>query len=162
MVYNKARKGSAETMNELSKNLIALREKAGITQSELAKKSGIHQQSISSYETHGVRPGFDALKKLATALNVSISDIDPYFDYDYRRKPGAGSTSPSFSCALTGREKCPFDGASGKMTALVECLLDADDELVEDLLLRALQQKKGIASTRSGSAGESSRSAKTA
>ena len=61
-------------------------------------------------------------------------------------------------CALTGREKCPFNGASKAKSTLAEYIVDADDKLVEELLLRVLQQRKDR-NTPEEPDGESSRSA---
>ena len=49
--------------------LKALREKAGLSQLQLAEKSGIAQRSISHYE-NGVTPGWNTIVALADALGV--------------------------------------------------------------------------------------------
>lgn len=55
-----------------------LREKAGMTRSQLAGKSGVSPDSIKSYE-YGVRDILDAsyrnLKKLADVLGVSVEEL---------------------------------------------------------------------------------------
>jgi transcriptional regulator with XRE-family HTH domain len=53
----------------------AIRALRGMTQQELAKKSGITQASISSFEagTHEIRT--DTLRKICKALDVEISYI---------------------------------------------------------------------------------------
>lgn len=55
-----------------------LREKAGMTRSQLAEKSGVSPDSIKSYE-YGVRDILDAsyrnLKKLADVLGVSVEEL---------------------------------------------------------------------------------------
>jgi len=48
-----------------------------ITQEELAKRSGIDQNSIARYETGGTTPGFDKVVALATALGVTPNDLYP-------------------------------------------------------------------------------------
>ncbi len=52
-----------------------LREKAGITQNQLADKSGLSARYISLLETNKRNPSDKAKQKLAEALNVSSVDI---------------------------------------------------------------------------------------
>lgn len=54
------------------KNLQALREKAGLSQSGLARESGISVKTIQNWEIDRALPRLDALVKLAAALNVSL------------------------------------------------------------------------------------------
>lgn len=44
-----------------------------ISQSELAQKTGISERSLYTYEQSGILPRSNNLKKLADALNVSVS-----------------------------------------------------------------------------------------
>ena len=48
-----------------------------ITQEELAKRSGIDQNSIARYETGGTTPGFDKVVALASAMGVTPNDLYP-------------------------------------------------------------------------------------
>ena len=57
------------------------REAAGLTQRELARKSGVGYGSISQYETNftgsgtsPIRPGEDVVEKLARALGVPLNE----------------------------------------------------------------------------------------
>ncbi|MBQ7914639.1 MAG: helix-turn-helix transcriptional regulator [Clostridia bacterium] len=56
------------TMGEKIKNL---REKAGLSQTELADKLGLSKSVISAYEKGIRNPSFKVLPQLAEALNVS-------------------------------------------------------------------------------------------
>lgn len=62
--------------NIFSKRLKEAREKAGLKQSELAKKSGVTSATISAYENSdgnkGKNPSLDNAMKLANALGVSL------------------------------------------------------------------------------------------
>lgn len=49
-----------------------LREKKGLSQIQLAKKTGISSQSISKYECGERNPKIEKWQKLATFFNVSI------------------------------------------------------------------------------------------
>lgn len=63
----------------IASNLAALRNKAGLSQTGLAKKAGLSQQLISQIE-NGVNRGTTKLPLLAKALGCSVEDIDPdYF-----------------------------------------------------------------------------------
>ncbi len=58
---------------ELSESLIKAREKAGITQAELAKKLGTKQPALSRLESGGFRKAtVETLKKIADALDVRL------------------------------------------------------------------------------------------
>jgi len=60
-----------------SSRLVALRKKAGLTQQELAKRSGIPQSHISRLEAGKHSPSSATLEKLTRALGVPFSEIDP-------------------------------------------------------------------------------------
>lgn len=68
----------------IAQNLAKLRSRAGLSQGELAKLSGVSQQLISQIE-QGKNLSTKHLPKLANALGVGIGEIDP----DYT---GAAST----------------------------------------------------------------------
>jgi ribosome-binding protein aMBF1 (putative translation factor) len=53
------------------------RESAGLTQTELSTKAGLPQSHISRLENGQHSPSFATLEKIAKALNISISQLDP-------------------------------------------------------------------------------------
>jgi transcriptional regulator with XRE-family HTH domain len=58
------------------KRLAQLREAQGLTQPKLAERIGAGPQYIGHLETGRIKtPPWDKLKKLATALNVSVGDF---------------------------------------------------------------------------------------
>lgn len=61
----------------VSRKLRELRTAAGITQVELAEKSGLPQSHISRLEAGQHSPSHTTLEKLANALGVPLSDLDP-------------------------------------------------------------------------------------
>ena len=61
-----------------AERLRAMREKAGFSQTEVAKRAGIPVTSYNSYETRGSQPGVDMLLKLAYALGCSVDDLVGY------------------------------------------------------------------------------------
>ncbi len=57
------------------KNLAKLRKEKGLTQEELVKISGVAISQIRRYETDKSTPSLDAIKKLVSALGVSIDEM---------------------------------------------------------------------------------------
>ena len=58
-----------------ARNLVAQREKAGMSQEELAFRANLHRTQISLNETGKRRPRLDTLVKLAGALGISPEDL---------------------------------------------------------------------------------------
>ncbi|MBP3530498.1 MAG: helix-turn-helix transcriptional regulator [Thermoguttaceae bacterium] len=54
-----------------------LREKAGLSQAELAEKTGSKQRSVSNWETGTTQPSFNQLPLLADALKTSVRNLMP-------------------------------------------------------------------------------------
>lgn len=63
----------SETLGEKIKYYRKLK---GYSQDNLAEKTGLSKMSIRRYEAGERQPGLDALKKIATALECQVSDID--------------------------------------------------------------------------------------
>lgn len=60
---------------EFNERLKNLREEKGLTQAQLSKKSGIAWRTIQNYESGAYRPRFDAAEKLASALEIPVSEL---------------------------------------------------------------------------------------
>ena len=56
-------------------NLKRLRVEKGITQGELADKVGVQNTAICNYETGFREPNIETLKKLASALDVTVDEL---------------------------------------------------------------------------------------
>jgi transcriptional regulator with XRE-family HTH domain len=68
----------SRTKNERSDfgaRLLALRKARGLSQVQLAERTGISQRAISSYETQVSYPPIPALPALAQALGVSLDEL---------------------------------------------------------------------------------------
>lgn len=52
-----------------------LREKRGLTQEQLAKKTGLHLTTVGKIEANMRKPTLETRKKLAKALRVSIMEL---------------------------------------------------------------------------------------
>ena len=62
-------------MIEIATKIKRLRKKKGMTQSQLAKKAGLHLTTIGTIEAGMRIPGLLTRKKLAKALGVSIMEL---------------------------------------------------------------------------------------
>lgn len=51
------------------------REKKGLSQTELAKRVGLKQTTISQYENGSRRPNLSMAKKMADALDISLDEF---------------------------------------------------------------------------------------
>ena len=56
-------------------NLRRLRIEHELTQEDLAKKSGVSARMIQNYEMGASQPRMGSVKKLATALEISVNDL---------------------------------------------------------------------------------------
>jgi transcriptional regulator with XRE-family HTH domain len=52
-----------------------LRTNKGLTQTQLAKLTGLDQSHISKLETGATKPSYDTLTRLAAALGVTVADL---------------------------------------------------------------------------------------
>jgi transcriptional regulator with XRE-family HTH domain len=60
---------------DFGSRLKTVRESRGLSQSDLAAKTGLQPSAISHFETNSRSPSFDNLKRLADALNVSTDHL---------------------------------------------------------------------------------------
>lgn len=60
---------------QLGETICALRQKAGLSQSELADALGVSRQSVSKWETGAAVPDLDRLVKLAALFHVSLDRL---------------------------------------------------------------------------------------
>lgn len=65
-------KNKKNLLSKLPKRIRAAREKAHLSQHDLAKSIGISDKSISSYEKGRSTPPFDKLKKISEFTNLPI------------------------------------------------------------------------------------------
>lgn len=74
--------------NQFGDRLKATREARGLSQADLAERSGLQSSAVSHFENGRRAPSFDNLKKLADALSVSI-------DYLLGRVEETASSGPT-------------------------------------------------------------------
>lgn len=63
----------------IPENIKKFRKDKNMTQKALAEKAGISIASVQGYEQGKYKPKTEQLKKIATALEVSVSDINPNY-----------------------------------------------------------------------------------
>lgn len=56
-----------------------LREQSGLTQAELADKTGMSQQAISDYETSRKNPSLGAAERIAAGLDTTVDMVAKAF-----------------------------------------------------------------------------------
>lgn len=59
----------------VGKRIKLMREAKGMTQEELADKSGVHRVTIAKYETMDIGMTLESARKIADALGCTIDDI---------------------------------------------------------------------------------------
>lgn len=86
-----------------------LREEAGLTQEELAKKCSMQKQSISRYETGAREPNIRTAKIIADALGVKLELLIPNeMDLETPSAETNGNDFPEFiSIARAGKKLTP-------------------------------------------------------
>ena len=62
---------------KIGENIRHARQKAGLTQKELGEKLGISQAAVGQFESDKANPKIETLLKIATALNIKLSELVP-------------------------------------------------------------------------------------
>lgn len=124
---------STETMTTLAENLAKYMAERGLNQVELAKKSGIKQQLISSYlneSSYAKFPSLNNLIALARALKCSLEELTGFGDIGKFEKLNIDSAIKLSDSAI-------------KLAKFYESL-PADDvrrQIMEDFLIRGKRPK---------------------
>jgi transcriptional regulator with XRE-family HTH domain len=61
--------------NTFMNNFKKYRKYSGLSQDELAEKTGISKRMISYYENKAINPPMDKIKIIAKVLNIKVSDL---------------------------------------------------------------------------------------
>jgi transcriptional regulator with XRE-family HTH domain len=86
-------------MNSVSAAIVSRRVELGITQSEVSRRSGVSQPSISDIEA-GATPRNSTLAKLAKALRCQPKDLDPSYGLKGRNtRSSRGGLKPAKTSA---------------------------------------------------------------
>ena len=65
----------------IGERLRALRKEAGLTQKELGERLGVSASMIGQYETNLRKPKYETLERIASVLDVSISEFIDLSDF---------------------------------------------------------------------------------
>lgn len=76
-------------MSDLPQKIKEARKKKGLSQSELAEKSGVSQPAISKIERGDRSPNIITIGMLAAALDIPVSEL--MGDTDAKESPAAGT-----------------------------------------------------------------------
>lgn len=91
LLYNRG-----DNMNE-GKNIRENRKRMGLSQKELGERLGVSQQHIAQYENGKRIPKIETMRKIATALNISINDLMPdSSEYNIRVQAGTESSATDY------------------------------------------------------------------
>lgn len=85
MPRNKLSPLDREIRQNISDNLKALIKSRGMTQTDLSDKAGIKYSTLSGYFNRTSTPNAGSVQKIADALGVFKSDIDPRFKSEMPR-----------------------------------------------------------------------------
>ena len=102
-------------MEKLSfgEQLTLLRKRKGLTQTELAKRSGILREMICTYEGGRVTPRIDTIKKMAKALEMEYEEL---YEYLLREQEDTAHTAN----AIPEEEHTLFRQEEGKLNLVEE------------------------------------------
>lgn len=72
-----------EWLKIFANNLVYYLEMHGISQNELARRSGLEQGSISRYASASQMPGIKAVVNIANALGITVDELINFDDMIY-------------------------------------------------------------------------------
>jgi transcriptional regulator with XRE-family HTH domain len=78
------------------------RNRLGLSQSELAEKVGINQESLSKMENGRISPKFERLQRFADALNCRVEDL---FSFKPRQPPEQAAAIADMIQGLSGEKR---------------------------------------------------------
>ena len=87
----------AQAAQSIATNLVALRNRRGLSQQQLAQLSGLKRATIALFETGTSNPGLESLLKLSQCLQISIDEL---------------ISAPRSECLLIRAEDVPVDRRS--------------------------------------------------
>lgn len=90
---------------EVAKRLKAIRQSKRLTRQELASEAGIACKTLARHEQGRQRPSEPALRRLATALGVQISDLAPGWKDDDLNRLTTGTEHPGIGLRLLRKER---------------------------------------------------------
>jgi transcriptional regulator with XRE-family HTH domain len=105
-----------------------IRKEKGITQKELANRLSMSQQNLAQYENDKRNPKLETIRRIATALDVYMSDLMDGWD-KYTPEEIADDLSKTSKEALESTKKI-VDSVAKSIQASVENIRPAREELL--------------------------------
>jgi transcriptional regulator with XRE-family HTH domain len=133
-------------METWRKNFIAYRERAGLSPSDLARKSNVSTSMISLIESGGRAGKKSLMEKLAKALDCSYSDIfsedEAVFETEHKRIPNIGKQEVQY----TEQEKqvIKLQGEMIEMLKRENERLVAENKKLQDANIQDISRKNGV------------------
>lgn len=93
---------------------MTLRERAGLSQKELAARAGITPAMLSNYETGVKAPSLQSLGRILDALDLYLGSLDDALDLINERPPRRKGTSDPRSEPIEGVDLPRFLGTDGE------------------------------------------------
>lgn len=113
----------------LGSAIVLLRERAGLSQKELADRAGITAAMLSNYETGAKAPSLKSFERVLDALDVYLGSLDDALDV-VNSRPVRSRTAPSTSAEpIEGVDLARFLGTEAKdlppraTNAIIELIL---------------------------------------
>lgn len=100
--------------DRLGPTLITLRERAGLTQKDLAVRAGITPAMLSGYETGSTEPTLQSLGSILDALDLYLGTFDDALDLLNERPPRRRTTQDPRGEAIEGVDLPRFLGTDGE------------------------------------------------
>lgn len=82
MVANENRH-NARTGNEIIDDYIKIRKSRHLSQTEIARKSGLHQAAVGRIENKSTEPRLETLLKMLNAMGLTLAIVPEYFKPEY-------------------------------------------------------------------------------
>ena len=127
----------------INNNLVAIRNKIGMSREELAEKTGLATETIARYERGEREPKANVVNKLARALGVSISCLMGETDGPEANSRGRYSGVPSAPAAPDLSNAMIFKYSKGSEQAELVIPICTPKEAIQTAIAEAVRAVSG-------------------
>ena len=120
----------------IGENIKSARKRAGLTQEQLAKKSGVATVTIRQYEGEKRTPRVEQLSAIADALSLSLQDLTDPASYDAGFNEGAQAQEYQYKMFLNLQRRAgySYSQSEGRLISAFSKLNDCGKERAIELL----------------------------
>lgn len=111
---SRAQSPATDRFHRLGPTIVTLRERAGLSQKELAARAGITPAMLSNYETGVKAPSLQSLGRILDALDVYLGTLDDALDLVNSRPPRRRATSDPRGEPIEGVDLMRFLGTESE------------------------------------------------